>query len=88
MINSILDKRTDTVTFQNIKLPNTIITDPYEIRNHIQNPFWYQTLTQPITRQEVIQTINQSPNNKATGPSLISNEMLKLVQLTSPTLVL
>jgi len=95
------------VLFDNIKLHDSIITEPKEIRQHIKNHFanwtkhnphnpalweqwkneyspktnilstWYNTLTDPITQHEIISTINTSPNKKATGPTLISNEMLK-----------
>ena len=38
---------------------------------------WYNILTNPIIQQEITNTINISPNSKAQGPTLISNEMLK-----------
>ena len=41
------------------------------------NPSWYNSILQPITLEEVQNTISQLPNNKACGPSGISYEMLK-----------
>ena len=41
IINSIINRHTDPVIFDNIKLPNSIITKPQEIRQHIHSfPFW------------------------------------------------
>jgi hypothetical protein len=108
MINSILNRHTDTVQFQNIKTDMDVITDPKDIKDHIKNHFekwtahhpydetifnqywkteyepkqnintnWYNSILHSITTEEVIQTIQQLPNNKACGPSGISYEMLK-----------
>jgi hypothetical protein len=41
------------------------------------NTNWYNPILRSITTEEVIQTIQQLPNNKACGPSGISYEMLK-----------
>jgi len=48
----------------------------YQLQLHI-NLEWYHSLTQPITTDEVINTINQLPNGKACGPTGISYEMIK-----------
>ena len=108
MINSILNRHTDTVHLQNIKTSNSIITDPIEIKQHVSDhynewtahhPFdenifnhnwktiyqpnsninseWYAPILQEITTQEIINIIQQLPNNKACGPTGISYEMLK-----------
>ena len=39
MINSILDRHTDYISFDNIKTENDLITDPKLIKNHIKNHF-------------------------------------------------
>ncbi|CAG8808244.1 3386_t:CDS:1, partial [Racocetra persica] len=38
---------------------------------------WYSTTTTKITPLKLETTIKKAPNTKATGPSRISNEMLK-----------
>jgi len=47
MINSILGRHTDPVLFDNIKLPNFIITKLQEIRQHIKNHFTNWTKHNP-----------------------------------------
>ena len=47
MINSILNRHTDTVVFDNIKLSNSIITKPQEIRQHIKDHFTNWTKHNP-----------------------------------------
>ncbi|CAG8757960.1 41635_t:CDS:2, partial [Gigaspora margarita] len=41
------------------------------------DPEWFETLKNPITPSELEKTLSETPNNKATGPQNISNEMLK-----------
>jgi hemerythrin superfamily protein len=41
------------------------------------NSEWYTSILQEITIQEIINTIQQLPNNKACGPTGISYEMIK-----------
>src|SRR6185437_7393071 len=108
MINSILNRHTDPVHFDNIKTQTNILTDPPEVKNYIRSHFsqwtgknaynrqifstqwqteynpkhsvmseWYDPVLEPIHLEEVINTINNFPNNKACGPSGISYEMLK-----------
>ena len=48
----------------------------YQPKPHIQQS-WYQHLDDLITLPELQNTINNSPINKAPGPSLIANEMIK-----------
>ena len=40
------------------------------------SPSIYQPLTQPISLDELNATIREAPKHKATGPLMISNEML------------
>ena len=108
MINSILNRHTDTVLFHNITTPDEVITNPSHILTHVQQHFyqwtqykpinsnifdqywhqeyrpkssinanWYTPLLQPISIEEVLNTLQQLPNNKACGPLGISYEMLK-----------
>jgi hypothetical protein len=108
MINSILNRHIDPVNFINIKTTNSLITEPSQIKQHIQQHFcnwtshrpydehlfnntwqeeyqpknntnteWYNIVLQNISTDEVIHTIQNFSNNKATGPSDISYEMLK-----------
>jgi hypothetical protein len=108
MINSILNRHTDPVHLYNIKTDNSVITDPIEILQHVQQHFqhwtqhqpinttifnqywteeyqpkqsincnWYAPLLKPISTEEIMQTMQQLPNNKACGPLGISYEMLK-----------
>ena len=44
---------------------------------HSINPNWYTTALQDFSKEEILSTLNQLPNNKACGPSGISYEMLK-----------
>ena len=48
----------------------------YQPQPHI-NPNWYNSLTETITTEEVLNTIVQLPNGKACGPTGISYEMIK-----------
>jgi len=48
MINSILNCHKDLVRFDNIKLNNDIITEPNEIKSHIQEHFDQWTATRHI----------------------------------------
>ena len=41
------------------------------------NTEWYNPILQEITIEEIINTIQQLPNNKAYGPTEISYEMIK-----------
>ncbi|CAG8854485.1 17399_t:CDS:1, partial [Gigaspora margarita] len=41
------------------------------------DPKWFEILKNPITLPELEKTLSEAPNNKATGPQNISNEMLK-----------
>src|SRR5260364_392214 len=41
------------------------------------DPMWFEILKNPITLSELEKTLSKTPNNKATGPQNISNEMLK-----------
>ena len=108
MINSILDRHTDHVSFQNFKTDTDLITDPKLIKEQIKNHFdqwtefksinqqtfnstWkncyepissinsshYDNILNTITIEEITQTLQNLPNNKACGPSGISYEMLK-----------
>ncbi|CAG8743487.1 11446_t:CDS:1, partial [Ambispora leptoticha] len=43
----------------------------------IIDPTWYNTITTKITSSKLEIIIKEAPNTKATGPSKISNEMLK-----------
>src|ERR1043165_5818387 len=47
MINSILNRHIDTVLFDNIKLPNSVITKLQEIRQHIKDHFTNWTKYNP-----------------------------------------
>ena len=47
MINSILNRHTDTVHFENIKTDTSIITDPEKIKSHITNHFSEWTAQHP-----------------------------------------
>jgi len=51
MINSILDRHTDYISFDNIKTENDLITDPKLIKNHIKNHFDNWTNYHPIDEQ-------------------------------------
>ena len=51
-------------------------TNQYQPKDHINDGI-YDPLNEPIEMEEWLDTINSLPNNKATGPSTISNEMLK-----------
>ena len=108
MINSILDRHTNHVSFQNFKTDTDLITDPKLIKEQIRNHFdqwtgfkptnqqtfdstWkncyepissinsshYDNILNTITIEEITQTLQNLPNNKACGPSGISYEMLK-----------
>lgn len=107
IINSVLGRHTDRVTFDNIITPTEVITQPDQIkavtRQHFKNwtranlpneekwQEWeqaytplagfdekmYLEATTEIPYHEVLDTINKAPINKATGPSTISNEILK-----------
>src|SRR6201988_680779 len=46
-INSILDRYQPPVHFTNIKLPNQLITDPSQIKQHIQTHFLNWTAYKP-----------------------------------------
>ena len=60
----------------------------YQPLNHIKSS-WFNSILSPITRIELTNTISDLPSKKATGPSLISNEMLKhLSSLTLEKLLL
>ena len=50
MINSILNRHTDYVHFQNIKTPTDIITDQTEIKNHIATHFENWIKHKPINQ--------------------------------------
>src|SRR6185436_8519792 len=90
-INSILNRYKAPIHFSNIKLPDQIVTDPtlfnnlwsaqYQPLSHI-NTQWYDSLSSPITEEEVTQTIAKLPNGKACGPTGISYEMLKHASTT------
>jgi hypothetical protein len=49
-INSILDRYQPPVHFSNIKLPNQLITDPTQIKQHIQAHFFNWTAHKPINQ--------------------------------------
>jgi hypothetical protein len=48
MINSILNRHTDTVHLQNIKANDSLITDPTEIKQHVSNHFNEWTAHHPL----------------------------------------
>ena len=107
MINSILHQQKDRISFEKIISPDSVITEPQQIkeatRAHFQNwtksnptdnSLWeewkgyyapnkkinsstYQPLIQQITLEELNLTIKEAPKYKATGPLMISNEMLQ-----------
>ena len=108
MINSILNRHTDHVFFQNFKTDTDLITDPKLIKEQIKNHFdqwtefkpinqqtfnstWkncyepissinsshYDNVLNTITIEEITQTLQNLPNNKACSPSGISYKMLK-----------
>jgi hypothetical protein len=107
MINSILHQQKDRISFEKIILPDSVITEPQQIkeatRAHFQNwnrsnptdnSIWeewekyyapnkkinshtYQPLVQQITLEELNLTIKEAPKHKATGPLMISNEILQ-----------
>ena len=106
MINSILQRQQDRISFEKIITPDSVITEPQQIKEttriHFQNwtksnptddSHWeewekyytltkkinsntYEPLTQTITLEELHSTIREAPKHKATGPLMISNEML------------
>ena len=47
----------------------------YEPKENI-NSSWYKDILELVKIEELKQTISQAPKQKATGPTLISNEML------------
>src|SRR5207253_9885739 len=47
----------------------------YETKENI-NSSWYKDILELVKIEELKQTISQAPKQKATGPTLISNEML------------
>ena len=47
----------------------------YEPKENI-NSSWYKDILELVNLEELKQTISQAPKQKATGPTLISNEML------------
>jgi hypothetical protein len=49
--------------------------EQYQPQTHIDTQ-WYNSLTLPISEEEVLQTIAKLPNGKACGPTGISYEML------------
>jgi hypothetical protein len=51
MINSILNRHTDHISFDNIKTENDLITDPKLIKNYIKNHFDNWTNYHPIDEQ-------------------------------------
>ena len=55
---------------------NNLWSAQYQPLSHI-NTQWYDSLSSPITEEEVTQTIAKLPNGKACGPTGISYEMLK-----------
>src|SRR6185437_75460 len=107
MIDSILQRKKGRVHFDNVTLPDEVITEPQEIKEttkkHFQcwtkhitldEPEWekweqeyqpidaipdniYADICTTITEEEISNIIKNSPLSKATGPSLISNEMLR-----------
>jgi hypothetical protein len=52
----------------------------YQPIPHIQTT-WYNSILEDISIDEIIQTIKQLPNNKACGPSGISYEMIKHLEI-------
>ena len=61
--------------------------DQYEPIYTIQHK-WYNNLTSKITLTEMDEIIKEAPCNKATGPTKISNEMLKHLDLKAKSLLL
>ena len=51
MINSILNRHKDPVYFNNIKTDTDIITEPNNIKSHIQNHFEQWTSHRPYDQQ-------------------------------------
>jgi hypothetical protein len=118
MINSILQRYTDPVIFNNITHSDKNTADPKEIKKEIKKHFeewtknnptndsywsewqeqyrsytrvnkhWYNTLSNPITLQELQTNLQESPNGKATRPQQISNEMLKHLNIYALNLLL
>jgi hypothetical protein len=60
----------------NTSIFNQYWLQEYQPLPHI-NSHWYNSVLNEITYEEILQTIQQLPNNKACGPSGISYEMLK-----------
>jgi hypothetical protein len=68
----------DWTALQNIQsqLFNTMWQQEYQPKPNIDST-WYQPALKEFSSVEVLEVINQLPNNKACGPSGISYEMLK-----------
>ena len=119
MINSILNRHTDYVSFQNFKTDTDLITDFKLIKKQIRNYFDQQTEFKPINQQtfnstwkncyepissinsyhydnvlniitieEITQTLQNLPNNKAYSPSDISYEYTSNLFLQTITILL
>jgi len=107
MLDSILQRRSEPIKTDKIILPDRVITEKQEVKEHIRrhfklwtktnppninwqaeweeiyhpikkiNPTIYEPVSEPITMEELRQTISLTPKNKATGPLPISNEILQ-----------
>src|SRR5260363_242249 len=107
MLDSILQRRSEPIRTDKIILPDRIIIEKQEVKEHIRRHFklwtkanpqdtsqqteWeeiyqpiakidptiYKSTTEPITMNELQQTLSLTPKNKATGPLPISNEILQ-----------
>src|SRR5260363_190209 len=108
MLDSILKRHKDPIKMEKVILPDRVITDKAEIKEHFRlhfkhwmrrnppneefqnntwtdaykpldkiNPNIYTNVLEPISMEEMINTINIASKKKATGPSGISNEILQ-----------
>ncbi|GES86723.1 RNA-directed DNA polymerase from mobile element jockey-like [Rhizophagus clarus] len=95
MIRSITDKDVKHISIHNVSgavNKDKTITDPfwseiYEPKSSITEDIYDNLLTLP-TLEELLQYIRFLPNQKASGPSGISNEMIKHFGQTATTILL
>ena len=52
MIDSILHRHTDHVQFQNIIMPEEVVTDPFLIQEHVKNHFENWIRSNPYNDQD------------------------------------
>jgi len=90
MVNGNLVTDPDTVKLETVKhfqsctgdppSTSTVIPDEWKSQylpqDHVQ-PSWYSTLMDPISLEEWMNIVKESPNNKASGPSGITYELIK-----------